>query len=204
MLFGLNNHFGNAHLVALAQGFTQQGIYLFTPFQRCRVVRPFQIHKRDLVGVQKSLDLDGLGHLGERGCNFFRGQHHVAPVFVFHSLHDVGACNLFACDLVDALVAHRLHRPLVQPIEIDARTGRGRIQPDWYVHQTETDGTFPHRARGCGRLAVIVCHGQLRGRWVYCDARYSRTLSAELPTAATASLNSISVTPRLLVQSRTS
>ena len=59
--------------------------------------------------------------------------------------------DFLAGALVDALVADRIHRALVEPVEVDADLLRCGVEGDRHVHQAEADGAFPDDSRH-GRL----------------------------------------------------
>jgi hypothetical protein len=70
-------------------------------------------------------------------------QDDVLAVGLLDSLDDVVAIDLLAGALVDPLVADRIHRPLVEPVEVDADLLRRRVEADRNVDQAEADGAFP-------------------------------------------------------------
>ncbi|MNN46800.1 hypothetical protein D3C81_1611960 [compost metagenome] len=78
-----------------------------------------------------------------RRADLFFAEHHIAALFIGHAFDDVLLGDLFAGDLVDPFITHRIHAAAVEPIEIDAlRRGR-RDQCDRDVYQSETDRAFP-------------------------------------------------------------
>src|SRR5690606_36782797 len=89
--------------------------------------------------------------------DFLVRQDHVAPVAMLDAAHDVFLGDLAAGTHVDALVAHRIHAALVQPVEIDAAVTAGRMQAHRDVHQPEADRAFPQRAPAAG--AGLAGHG---------------------------------------------
>ena len=66
--------------------------------------------------------------------------------------------------LVDALVAHRLHRALVEPVEVDVVVLRRRVQRDRDVHQPEADGAFPYSAWHGEAFRGLITDGAMLNR----------------------------------------
>lgn len=90
----------------------------------------------------------------ESGCalrDLLLTEHHVPAFFVLHALDDVLLGDFLARDLVDTLIAHRVHASAVEPVEIDALGRRCRDQRHGDMHQSEADCAFPD----------CPCHGRL-------------------------------------------
>ncbi|MNI68140.1 hypothetical protein D3C73_1238160 [compost metagenome] len=143
MLLGLDDHFGDADLAGLGQGVAQQGVHLLALVDGRHVVRPFKVDKRDVAGLHKLLYLYGLRSAGIGVGDLFRGNDHVLAVFVFHAFDDVVFVDFLARALVDALVSHRVHRPLVQPVEVHAGVRGCRMQADRYMDEAKRNSPLP-------------------------------------------------------------
>ncbi|MNS66252.1 hypothetical protein D3C72_994600 [compost metagenome] len=143
MLLGLDHHLGDADLAGLGQRVAQQGVNLLAFVDGRHVVRAFKVDKRDVVGIHKLLYLYGLRGAGVGVGNLFRGNDHVLAVFVFHAFDDVVFVDFLARALVDALVSHRVHRPLVQPVEVHPGVRGGRMQADRYMDEAKRNRPLP-------------------------------------------------------------
>src|SRR5690606_30102281 len=125
--------------------------FLAAPFG-CQVIGLVDVLQRNGAALDEGENVDGLGGFRVGGADFLVGKHHVAALLVLHALDDVLAGDFLAGDLVDALVADRVHAALVQPIEVDALLRGGGHQADRYVHQAEADRAFPDGAWHGGYL----------------------------------------------------
>src|SRR5690606_41439209 len=99
------------------------------------------------------------------------------------------AVDLFACALVDALVAHGVHRALVQPVEIHARIRGRRMQAHRYVYKSERNRAFPDGSRRHDAPRQVAPKG-LFGRASLQIACLTRALgpNKRLPPGASASI----------------
>ena len=143
MLLVVHHHARNANHTGLLHGFTQQRIDPFALGNRFQKIGAFQQHKRNLAGLDKGLDLDGLRALRERCLYFIVTQHHIVTVVNLDAFDNVFTCNLLAGALVDALVAHGVHGPPVKPVEVNTDILRSRVQGNRYVDKSKADGTLP-------------------------------------------------------------
>jgi len=152
MLLGLDDDLGNADLARLCQGVPQQCVDLLALVDGRHVVRPFQIHERDIRRIHELLYFNGLRGAGIGLGNLFRRNDDVLAVFIFHALDDIVLIDFLAGALVDALVPDWIHGTLVQPIEVHPGLRGCRVQADGDMDQTEGDGPLPDGS---------CCHDQL-------------------------------------------
>ena len=143
VLFGLNNDPCHAHLAGLEQGLAQQGINLGAFVYGRDIVGPFQVNKRNVARFDERFNFNSLGSLGIGVGNVFVAQHDVLAFLVGNALDDVFLANVLTRFFVDAPVAHRVHAALVQPVKVQTRFCRCRMQAHRNMYQSETDGTFP-------------------------------------------------------------
>lgn len=102
------------------QRLAQQGVDLAAAFIGGEEVGRVDILQRDLIAGDKRDDFNRLGGLGMGRADFVFAQHDITALLVSHALDDMFLGDFLAGGLVDALVAHRVHAALVQPVEIDA------------------------------------------------------------------------------------
>ena len=93
--------------------------------------------------------------LGKDCFYLFGADDHVLVIFVLDALDDVLFGDFAAGALVHALVAHRVHAALVQPVKVHAFLCRRCVEANRDVNQSERDGTLPEGAAASG-------HGALR------------------------------------------
>ncbi|MNQ51899.1 hypothetical protein D3C85_659000 [compost metagenome] len=151
VLASVQDHVGEGDLVGFAEGFAQQRVDLAAAFIGCKVVGCVDVLQGNLFTVDKGKDVDGLRGQRVRRLDLLLTEHHVAPLFVLHTFNDVLFGHLLAGDLVDALIADRLHAPAVEPVEIHPLGRRRRDQRHRNMHQPETDRAFPD----------CPCHGRV-------------------------------------------
>jgi len=116
----VQHHIGQGDLAGFFQRFAQQCIDLAAAFIRGEKVRRVDVLQGDLVAGDEGDDFDGLGGLGVGRANFVFAEHHIASFFKGHALDDIVFGDFLAGGFVDALIAHRVHAALVQPVEVDA------------------------------------------------------------------------------------
>ena len=124
----MKHHIGQGDLAGFPKGFPEQGVDLAATLVRREEVGGVDVLQRDLVAGDKRDDLDGLGRFGVGRADFFFAQHHVAAFLERNAFDDVVLCHFLASGLVDALVTHRIHAALVQPVKVNALRGGGRNQ----------------------------------------------------------------------------
>ena len=147
MFPGMHHHPRDADHSRRQHGLAQQRIDLLSLGQRPEVVGLFEVSERYLARHDEGLDVDRLRRDRIGGMDLVFTQHDVFAARLLDALDDVVALDFLAGALVDALVAHRVHRAPVEPVEVDAGLLRSRVQGHRHVDEAEADGAFPDHSR---------------------------------------------------------